>query len=330
MPKISKLGFNIGNDDIGCFVTVLDAKELYKIATVSRADDDPDRGYQRLLNKSRAQDIASYINSGNIIPGSIILSAQNGCTVSFDDKKNLLSIDTDDGDLFIIDGQHRLYGASLCEDSVYLPVCIFTGLNLQQEVQYFLDINSNQKGVPKTLRIELLKFLSEPDSKDAIRNKLFNDLNTDVNSPLYGKTTATVSAPGKLSHVPFQTALDPLLEGSVFKNLNYEQKKALLINYLNAIERILREIEQSSSRLTTSAFFQAVFKIFEPVCSLSLLHFKNYKEESLYEILLGIKRIDFDRHSGSNQQAISAMSTEMQDLISLHSSTLDTPNDLLL
>ena len=75
-----------------------------------------------------------------------------------------LELEPNSSSLFVIDGQHRLWGASKCEQEIYLPVCIFTNLELKQEVQYFLDINSNQKGVPKTLRIELLKFLSEPDS----------------------------------------------------------------------------------------------------------------------------------------------------------------------
>ncbi|PKH87912.1 hypothetical protein CXF79_14945 [Colwellia sp. Bg11-28] len=56
--------------------------------------------------------------------------------------------------------QHRLYGAKLAEQDIELPVCILKGLDQTSEVQYFIDINSTQKGVPKTLRIELREFLA--------------------------------------------------------------------------------------------------------------------------------------------------------------------------
>jgi len=322
-------GWDIGANDTHCYVTVMNAKKIFDISTVSRVDDNPKDGYQRLLNEKRAKDIAAYLDDGNIIPGSIILSAQNGCSVTFDDNTKLINIDTKDGELFVIDGQHRLYGASMCEKDVLLPVCIFVELDLKQEVQYFLDINSNQKGVPKTLRIELLKFLSEPESKDAVLIQLFKDLGESIISPLYGKTSATTSVPGKISHVPFRNALEPLIEGKTIRGFDYERKKVLIINYLNAVETTLKLMDGGGRKLTSSAFFQAIFKIFEEVCSYSLTYFKNYKQESFEKVLYGIAKLDFEKHSGSNQQTIKQMSDEMLTLLDIHMNTLDAPSDLL-
>jgi DNA sulfur modification protein DndB len=323
------LGWNIGTSDTQCYVTVMNSKDIFNISKVSRVDSDPKEGYQRLLNKKRADDITKYLTDGNIIPGSIILSAQEGCSIGYDEATNKISVNTENGGLFVIDGQHRLYGASLCENDVLLPVCIFVGLDLKQEVQYFLDINSNQKGVPKTLRIELLKFLSEPESSEALLIKLFKSLGEDFDSPLFGKTTATTSVPGKVSHVPFQNALGSLIEGKTLRKFDFEKKTILIKNYLSAVSITLIEMEGSDKRLTSSAFFQAVFSIFEDVCSYSLTYYRNYSQSSFEQVLQGIQKIDFDKHSGSNQQTISQMASELQTLLDIHSATLDEPNDLL-
>src|SRR5579872_5572445 len=50
---------------------------LAQTCFVSTRYDDPDLGFQRLLDKKRAAEIASYIDTGlGTIPSSIVLSAQ--------------------------------------------------------------------------------------------------------------------------------------------------------------------------------------------------------------------------------------------------------------
>lgn len=321
--------WNIGTDQTPCYVTVMDANMIFNLSKVSRVDENIEEGYQRVLSEKRASDIAEYLNEGNIIPGSIILSAQDGFKVSFDDSTKQLTLDPNNGALFVIDGQHRLWGASKSNQNVMMPVCIFTNLELRQEVQYFIDINSNQKGVPKTLRIELLKFLSEPDTKEDILIRLFRDLGNQVDSPLFGRTSPTKFTTGKITHVPFHKALEPLVEEGTLKKFEYEKKKVLLINYLESFEELLVSIEGSSKRLTNSAFFQAIFKIFEEICEYSLSYFKNYKKESFDEILSGIKIIDFSKYEGSNQQTINSLVSEMTSLLDVHIRKFNTPDDLL-
>lgn len=321
--------WDIGTDDTPCYVTVMKADDIFELSKVSRIDEDNEKGYQRFLSEKRAKDIADYLDSGNIIPGAIILSAHDEFHVEYDTSSSQLKlVPVNNSSLFVIDGQHRLWGAHKSNKDILLPVCIFTGLELREEVQYFLDINSNQKGVPKTLRIELLKFLAEPDSKDEILNRLFNDLGSDAESVLYNQLSPTKSIVGKLSHVPFRSAIEPIIEGSILGRFDYSSKKTLLSNYLNAVSTTLIEIEGSSKRIVSSAFFQAIFKIFEDVCEYTMAYFKNYKQESFEEVLIGIKSIDFEKYTGSNQQAINALSQEMKVLIELNASKLDTPEDL--
>lgn len=321
--------WNIGNLETPCYVTVMKAKDIFSISKVSRVEEDNEVGFQRTLSDKRVSDIAEYLDNGNIIPGSIILSAQGDFSMSFDDTTQELTLTPNDSYLFVIDGQHRLAGANKADSEILLPVCIFSNLELPEEVQYFLDINSNQKGVPKTLRIELLKFLSEPDSKDEILIRLFKDLGEDVSSALFGKISTTKYIPGKITHVPFKASVEPLIENNTLKKFNYKDKKSLLINYINAVSNILILIEGDNKRLTSSAFFQAVFKVFESVCEYSLSYYKNYKQDSFEEILIGIKNINFEKFSGSNEQTISQLEEEINTLLEIHIRNFSTPTDLL-
>ena len=45
MEKIEKDAFSIGNADIGYYVTVMTAKEIFQFSKVSRVDEDPKQGY---------------------------------------------------------------------------------------------------------------------------------------------------------------------------------------------------------------------------------------------------------------------------------------------
>ena len=53
------------------------SETLAETCFVSTRDADPKEGFQRILDKNRAQEIADYIDSGKgSIPTAIILSAQ--------------------------------------------------------------------------------------------------------------------------------------------------------------------------------------------------------------------------------------------------------------
>jgi len=261
--------FDLSRSGTGLYLTALDAKALFPLCRVERVATNPEEGFQRQLDAPRARRIAKYLEE-RVIPGAIVLSAQQDHPAHFNAGTGELTISDSPGSLLVIDGQHRLYGAKLAADSpggpnVILPVCILTGLSLTDEVQYFIDINSTAKGVPKTLRIELTKFLVTQDSIDDIRLRLFKDLNADPESPLCGKLSAEQKGPGYLSHVPFETAINKVLAGDRLKELEYDQKKALLKNFLLGVYANLLE-SGNPQRLTQSAFFQAIFRVFEKAC----------------------------------------------------------------
>lgn len=141
------------------FVTLtMPSSVLARTCFVISRDEDPILGFQRLLDKSRAQQIADYIDAGlGTIPTSIVLSAQEnarfrvlgrGKTVEFYDVPKAF---------LILDGQHRVYGFSLAKSELRVPVVIYNGLSRRDELRLFIDINTKQKPVPNELLLDIRK-----------------------------------------------------------------------------------------------------------------------------------------------------------------------------
>lgn len=92
---------------------------------------------------------------------------------------------------YIIDGQHRLYGYS---DSKYastntVPVVAFVDLDRTEQIKLFMDINENQKAVPKSLRVtlnaDMLWESKDPNERrQALRSKIAQMLGEEPTSPL--------------------------------------------------------------------------------------------------------------------------------------------------
>ena len=94
--------------------------------------------------------------------------------------------------IFIIDGQHRLYGYTKSKKDSHhtIPVVAFHNLDIEEQTKIFIDINNNQKSVPANLLQSIMADL-QWDSKDdkvaisALKTKIFVELNSDDDSPFY-------------------------------------------------------------------------------------------------------------------------------------------------
>jgi DGQHR domain-containing protein len=312
--------FDLSRANAGFYLTALDVRQLFPLCRVERVATNASEGFQRQLDAPRAKRIAKYLE-GRVIPGAIVLSAQSGYIPAFNPATQEIELNETPGSLLVIDGQHRLYGAQLAYTNentlnVILPVCILTGLSLADEVQYFIDVNSTAKGVPKTLRIELTKFLVKQDSIEDIRLRLFRELNSESDSPLCGKLSAEQKGPGYLSHVPFEIALNKVLAGDRLKDLEYEQKKALLKNYLSGVYLNLLEADLPQ-KITQSAFFQAIFRVFDRACDSALLLRGNFKPESFEYVFEALHRINFEYHTGTNEESINNLEKDLVDKLDM-------------
>ena len=97
--------------------------------------------------------------------------------------------------MWIIDGQHRLYGFTDAEErhlSQNIVVIAFEKLSHEDEANLFVTINHEQKSVPKTLLDDLegdLKWGSDKPHEriGAIAARLINVLNSDVGEAFYNR-----------------------------------------------------------------------------------------------------------------------------------------------
>ena len=183
----------------------IEPEKLLKIGYVlhrSEANKNMMPTYQRLLKKKRLQEVRAFINDGGYFPNSIIISIDtNGKGLTFDQsaskvsstisKIGILHIPKRYRSAYIIDGQHRLYGYS---DSLYaatntIPVVAFVDLERSEQIKLFMDINENQKAVPKSLRVTLNADMlwESPDlgeQRQALRSKIAQMLGEEATSPL--------------------------------------------------------------------------------------------------------------------------------------------------
>lgn len=307
------------------YVATLRASTLYPCAKVSRAEEDPELGYQRLLEVNRIKKIAKYIETGSIIPGCIILSASEGSNLKYDE--GFITFNKKDSPFMIVDGQHRLAGAYQLwkeKGKDTLLICsILTGLSVSEEARYFYDINTSQKGVPRALRIEISKLFTPEDTPEHRRLLLFKELNENPSSVLFGKMSRTSTKKGAISHATFQDAISPLLTKYPLDHNKSEIRLGIMINFLQALHDILLE-DSKVDKLTNSAFFQAIMKVFPEICARVLQRQSNFKYESFLDVLEPISNIRWDDYTGTNKQTITALSSHILELLARNDQNLIT------
>lgn len=276
------------------FFTTIPVSALFNSCFVVSRDEDPKQGFQRRLNKTRAEDIARYLSNGKgSIPTNIVLSAQEDSEVSYNSRSKLIAYPGKEGSFLVLDGQHRLWGYQLCYENHKIdhrvPVAIYTGLNRVEEAKLFIDINTTQVGVPSALLLDIKQVADLENSKEQILRGLFDKLNEDSKSPLRKLLSPSKSMTGKISRVTFNKALLPVIRSGIWSEASDKSRFQLLINYINAVSATIDD----PSVLVRSAFFESIFEVFEDVIQTSIAKHNNAKKESLADILKPISAIDF-------------------------------------
>ena len=224
--KIPVLKGKMGERDY--YIFSIEPNTLLKIGFVlhrTRVNDSMAPTYQRLLVPSRLKGITKFIDGGGYFPNSIIINfsaANDDLKVKFTPIKaekdsqsefGFLHIPNAYGIAYIIDGQHRVYGYAQSqhkEDST-IPVVAFEGMESEEQLKIFMEINENQKAVSPSLRLDLEEDLywksARLDSRmKALRSSCIKALAANSNYVLYNKISVGED-PSLLAFKPFDTAL---------------------------------------------------------------------------------------------------------------------------
>ncbi len=256
----------------------LSAGKLLKIAKIDEWDPDlpmdkisdlSKQGYQRKPIKSHLEKVARYLNQEDaILPTGILLSARKALKFYPEDEdgEGLLTIEPP---LYIVDGQHRLYGLKHAIEegqkdelrNFVLPVVIMSKVPKVQEVSQFRTVNVTQKKVRSDLADRLLAQIAEsnPDVKQELVSKnrqwklrgikICDAINEEASGPWYHRirrpnalrTDVTVASEGS-----FVSSLKPILRsGDTFEELTDEQITNFLIDYWVAMKELMPEAFES-------------------------------------------------------------------------------------
>lgn len=228
---------------------------------VSTRDDDPESGFQRLLDVRRAKEISAYIDSGHgTIPTSVILSAQEACGLEYESRNKTVSFEISPNSFLILDGQHRAYGFKLAETKIRVPVIIYDGLTRQDESRLFIDINSKQRGVPSELLLDIKKQADYENTEEQLFRDVFDRMSVDPSSPLFGRLTPSKRSKNKISRVTFNAALKSIYPALTSRSSSDIQ--AILSEYLASVRDQIIRNGGDEDILLNSVTFRAIVSFF--------------------------------------------------------------------
>lgn len=314
MTRITVQAIKCTQNNYSFYVTSLSTRILREMCFVSRKKEEPIKGFQRLLNKKRAKDIATYLDVTNgVIPSALILSAQDNAKVRFDDQTHRLSFEVIKDSMLVIDGQHRLYGLFEAEKEYEIPVSVFTNLNTSGEVKLFIDINTTQKGVPTALILDIKGQAGTETKLEERQRDLFDRLNKD--SVLAGYLLPNESKAGKISRTVFNSATQSLFEGGPVAELGDDAIYKTLKNYFEAIDVLFKQTENANARIQKTVLFKAIMQIFNENCEKCLIKYKNVKTDSFIDYLYPITQLNFDEYTGTNNATVSKIVSDLRNLL---------------
>lgn len=254
-------------------VSDLVSEGFYSVETLD-PDDVDDKGYQRLLNKTRAKKLADYIVKGQdsqdaFLPTSVFLATDK--SIAFDSSTNTITIDINSvGPFSVVDGQHRLEGLKLAAEKdprvldFEVPVNIAINLPKIAQMCHFLIVNTTQKSVDKSVEQRIIARLSDAldieDDLPSLPKWIFNTvekgevekavkyadyLNESSDSPWHGKIKMA-NATSNEATVNQRTFVKAIVKYVLTANnplsivvKDFEKEKKIFLNYWKAIAAIL-------------------------------------------------------------------------------------------
>ena len=300
------------------YVFTLKASELWPMVSINRRSETEDRGYQRVLSQARVEAVANHIKSGRPVPNSVLISLDKA---DYDERTSILTIPkgTDIG--WVIDGQHRIAGAHEASQDVDIELCVFAfeGVDQEFQIEQFITINREAKGVPTSLVYDLLSHLPNRKRPADIANEraaeIANDLRHDEQSALYNRIVVTQSpTKGRVSITNFVRKIAPLVhpDRGALRVYTLPEQRGIIGNYFAALKKIYPEQWAKSDNIFFRTIgFGAMLNIFEEIFTLTLSHGGGFQVHDIEQTLKGMKHFEFsswDSYGSGNKAEMEAAS----------------------
>jgi DGQHR domain-containing protein len=295
----------------------LTAKQLGSLASVNKRDPEKDQGYQRLFSETHVRGIKRFLELGKCIPVSV-LATFKGATFS----KGQLKLKVGKRNGWIIDGQHRFLAALSLSKEIVLPIVAFINLDMSKQIEHFVTINREAKGVPSSLYLDLLKRLPKEKTPGEHAKERATDiareLSSNEKSPFFGKIVVLTSPKkGEISLTNFARKVSPLLKkGSCLAPFKSKEQIGILSNYFDGITDAFPSEADKSPPVWFQTIGFGAFLDFLPVFFGSVYSgTKSFTRDQVREALAGMKP-DFQswRDGGTGTQAEGVAAQSLEDI----------------
>ncbi len=293
-------------NEITLLLFVLPAKYIYENFDVSRRVDNKEIGYQRSFSQLRVKQISKYVDNGTgILPNSVLVNI-DATKCSYEQNTQMLTLNDNQGPLgFIIDGQHRVWGANEATTEISLPVVATTGLATIDQAKLFVKINQSQRGVPASLYLDLLNLTdgviedfddeSVPAKRRAI--EIGTRLNQDSDSPLFELIRTTGDSGRGISLSEFVTQANPYVDFKTgkFANFGFEEQYSIFKIYFKAVKGVfLQQWEDPSSLILKTVGFGGLMQAFYEIFQIVSQEARTFSTEGTIKILTLIQDFQFN------------------------------------
>ncbi len=274
--KITRPASLVKQGTLTLYTTSLKVSDLLiqNFYNIERLDPEnaSEKGYQRLLNKSRAKKLADYIVAGQekrdaFLPTSIFMATDKN--IPFNPSNNTIEIDINEvGPFNVVDGQHRVEGLKMAAEKdprvLEFEVPVNIAINLPEITQmcHFLIVNTTQKsvdeGLAQKIRARLTKSLGIDDipnlpkwiynlvqkGDDEKALQYIDFLNMDKESPWLNKIRMANddNSEGSINQKSFVKAIKKyvLVANNPIINTEAEDRQhRIFLNYWKAITNII-------------------------------------------------------------------------------------------
>ncbi len=192
------------------YLTAVDPIELLKVSYVARRERGDQSFYQRMINQEKVKKIAYQIQKNKLsFFNNLILSTLSEEGLDFEElssKDNVslgkLSVNNHLKSLWVVDGQHRLYGYSNVKDindlnKPKIPLSIIVSRTERDQGSIFISINTNQTILSEDYKWDLYGvYTGEPRRNvSALTPKRLNEL-TNLKDKVYIPSISPVRKKG--------------------------------------------------------------------------------------------------------------------------------------
>lgn len=251
------------------YAGVAPVSELLKYAKVDvwQPNDEAETGYQRAPEPARIAKVAKFLQADPkpLMPTSVLLSYRGILKTTKDGEYAVIVDIPDDATLWVVDGQHRIFGLERAINELglrrfndyLLPIVITEFTSLDDEANQFRIINETMKKVRTDLARRILASRMAARGRpgrqevmmvgrlwEANAVEVLKALGQDKNSPWYGRIQPP-SVKKQSSHIirelSFSTSLKPILNSAPYKSWPPERVSNALKAYWGAWRSLVPE-----------------------------------------------------------------------------------------